>query len=51
MLEVKDLTKKFENEKAPIIENLSYTFKDNGLYHIVGKSGCGKRHFFYCSAE
>lgn len=42
MLEVKDLTKKFENEKAPIIENLSYTFKDNGLYHIVGKSGCGK---------
>lgn len=40
MIEIKDLEKKFNN--TPVLNGVSYTFKDNMITAILGKSGSGK---------
>ena len=44
MLEIKDLTKKYNNRI--ILDNINFTFKDNKIYGIIGKNGAGKTTFF-----
>ena len=39
MLEIKDLTKKYNNRI--ILDNINFTFKDNKIYGIIGKNGAG----------
>lgn len=48
MLEVKNLTKKI-NEKI-LFENLNYTFENEKIISIIGKSGEGKTTFLRCIA-
>ena len=40
MIEIKNLEKKFNN--TPVLNGVSYTFKDNMITAILGKSGSGK---------
>ncbi len=40
MLEVKNLSKSFESKE--VLKNFSYSFPENGIYAITGKSGIGK---------
>ncbi|GHP12606.1 polar amino acid ABC transporter ATP-binding protein [Lentilactobacillus fungorum] len=46
MLEIKNLTKKFDNRT--IIDNLSMTVNDNEIMAIVGPSGAGKTTLLRC---
>ncbi len=41
MIELKDLTVGYSKDK-PLIENINFTFEDNKIYGILGKSGFGK---------
>lgn len=41
MIELKKLTTGYSKNKA-ILSQFSYTFHDNEIYAIMGKSGCGK---------
>lgn len=40
MINIKNLY--FSYKKDKVLENFNYSFKDNGLYSIIGESGCGK---------
>lgn len=40
MINIKGLH--FSYKKDKVLENFNYSFKDNGLYSIIGESGCGK---------
>ena len=45
LIELKNITKEFKegnNYSTVILDSLSYTFKDKGLYFITGPSGSGK---------
>ena len=44
MLEIKNLTKKYNNINANIlaVENLDLTVQDSDFISIIGPSGCGK---------
>ena len=44
MIEIKELTKKYQKKTDTLIalNNISYCFKNKGLYFITGKSGSGK---------
>ena len=35
----------FSYKKDFVINDFSYSFNDSGIYAIIGKSGCGKRHY------
>lgn len=41
MIELKDLTIGYSRD-APLMSNVNYTFEDNKIYGILGKSGFGK---------
>lgn len=41
MIELKKLSTGYSKDKV-ILSNFSYTFQDNAIYAIMGKSGCGK---------
>ena len=40
MIKLKGISKRYDS--SVIFENLSYEFKDNGFYFLLGKSGSGK---------
>lgn len=44
MIQVKNLCKKYTMESGEVLanNNISFDFNKNGLYMILGKSGCGK---------
>ena len=44
MLEIKNLTKKYNNTNTSIlaVENLDFTVQDSDFISIIGPSGCGK---------
>ncbi len=41
MIELKDLTIGYGKD-SPVLKNINYTFEDNKIYGILGKSGYGK---------
>lgn len=41
MIELKSVTIGYEKSK-PLLKDFSYTFENNKIYGILGKSGCGK---------
>ena len=43
MIKLKGISKRYDS--SVIFENLSYEFKDNGFYFLLGKSGSGKQHY------
>ncbi len=42
MIEIRNLTKRYDNNQEPTLKNISFKIANTGLYYLVGKSGSGK---------
>lgn len=42
LLVVSELSKRFEPEEPPVIQNLSFNVEDGEIFALLGPSGCGK---------
>ncbi len=42
MIEIRHLTKRYQIDAAPILDDVSLSFPETGLYYLIGKSGAGK---------
>lgn len=42
MLEIKNIIKKYKGDDKKILDNVSFNFRNNSLYSIIGESGKGK---------
>lgn len=42
MIELSHLTKRYQKEGVPVLDDISISFPDTGLFYIIGKSGAGK---------
>lgn len=42
MIEVRNISKKYDGEEKKTLSNVSFVLPDTGLYYIVGESGSGK---------
>lgn len=42
MIKISHLTKIYKNNNQKVLDDITISFPDSGLFYIVGKSGCGK---------
>ena len=42
MIQIRHVSKCYDQEKAPILKDINVDFPDTGLFYLVGKSGAGK---------
>ncbi len=42
MIQLSHLTKRYQKGSVPVLDDISLSFPDTGLFYIVGKSGAGK---------
>jgi ABC-type Fe3+/spermidine/putrescine transport system ATPase subunit len=42
MLEIKNITKKYEGQEKPAVDNVSFSVKDGEFFTLTGESGSGK---------
>lgn len=42
MIQIRHVSKCYDQEKAPVLKDINVDFPDTGLFYLVGKSGAGK---------